>query len=91
LKRLKKLGINKTDPDALTPDEQKAFARLNINVNTITWPRGELFFYCLFYFTSAQHQILKMTLSLDEAVMAKFKVPFKCFLEETEVNHGKKL
>lgn len=48
LKRLKKLGINKTDPDALTPDEQKAFARLNINVNTITWHRGELCFISYF-------------------------------------------
>jgi hypothetical protein len=48
LKRLEKLGINKTDPETLTPDEQKAFARLNINVNTITWYRGE--FYFLFYF-----------------------------------------
>jgi hypothetical protein len=41
---LEKLGINKTDPVALTPDEQKAFARLNINVNTITWYRGEFYF-----------------------------------------------
>jgi len=44
LKRLEKLDINKTDPDALTPDERKAFARLNINVNTITWYRGEFYF-----------------------------------------------
>jgi hypothetical protein len=87
---LKKLGINKTDPDALTPDEQKSFARLNIDVNTITWHRGELFLYFLFYFTSAQHRVLKMT-NLDEAVMTKFKVPFKCLLEGTEVNHDKKL
>jgi hypothetical protein len=50
LKRLKKLGINKTDPDSLTRDEQKAFARLNIDVNTITWHRGESRFYFLFYF-----------------------------------------
>jgi methylenetetrahydrofolate dehydrogenase (NADP+)/methenyltetrahydrofolate cyclohydrolase/formyltetrahydrofolate synthetase len=39
LKRLEKLGINKTDPGALTPDEQKAFSRLNIDVNTVTWYR----------------------------------------------------
>lgn len=48
LKRLEKLGINKTDPEALTPDEQKAFARLNINVNTITWYRGEFCFISYF-------------------------------------------
>jgi hypothetical protein len=52
LKRLKKLGINKTDPDSLTPDEQKAFARLNIDVNTITWHRGEsCFISYLFHYT----------------------------------------
>ncbi|XP_023706338.1 C-1-tetrahydrofolate synthase, cytoplasmic [Cryptotermes secundus] len=39
LKRLEKLGISKTDPDSLTPEEQRAFARLNIDVNTITWKR----------------------------------------------------
>jgi methylenetetrahydrofolate dehydrogenase (NADP+)/methenyltetrahydrofolate cyclohydrolase/formyltetrahydrofolate synthetase len=38
---LEKLGINKTDPNSLTPEEQKAFARLNIDVSTITWQRGE--------------------------------------------------
>jgi hypothetical protein len=52
--RLKKLGISKTDPDSLTPDEQKAFARLNIDVNTITWHRGESHF-CLFYFILFHH------------------------------------
>jgi methylenetetrahydrofolate dehydrogenase (NADP+)/methenyltetrahydrofolate cyclohydrolase/formyltetrahydrofolate synthetase len=41
LKRLEKLGISKTDPKSLTPEEQRAFARLNVDVNTITWKRGE--------------------------------------------------
>jgi len=45
---LEKLGINKTDPDALTPDEKKAFARLNINVSTVTWYRGEFCFISYF-------------------------------------------
>lgn len=47
LKRLEKLGISKTDPDSLTPEEQRAFARLNVDVNTITWKRGESCFYLM--------------------------------------------
>lgn len=35
-RRLKRLGIEKEDPDALTPEEVKRFARLNINPDTIT-------------------------------------------------------
>lgn len=38
-KRLKKLGINKTDPDTLTAEEKKAFARLDIDPATLTWYR----------------------------------------------------
>uniref|UniRef100_A0A8C0XBX9 Monofunctional C1-tetrahydrofolate synthase, mitochondrial n=1 Tax=Castor canadensis TaxID=51338 RepID=A0A8C0XBX9_CASCN len=39
LARLKKLGINKTDPSALTEEEVSKFARLNIDPSTITWQR----------------------------------------------------
>ncbi|KAJ3318074.1 tetrahydrofolate synthase [Boothiomyces sp. JEL0866] len=39
LKRLQKLGITKTNPDDLTPEEQAAFARLDIDPSTITWQR----------------------------------------------------
>jgi len=39
LKRLRKLGITTTDPDALTPDEIHRFARLDIDPETITWNR----------------------------------------------------
>ncbi|ODQ48333.1 hypothetical protein PICMEDRAFT_69980 [Pichia membranifaciens NRRL Y-2026] len=39
LKRLQKLGINKTDPDSLTPEESKKFAKLNINPDSITIKR----------------------------------------------------
>uniref|UniRef100_A0A8D0MC03 Monofunctional C1-tetrahydrofolate synthase, mitochondrial n=1 Tax=Sus scrofa TaxID=9823 RepID=A0A8D0MC03_PIG len=39
LARLKKLGINKTDPSALTEDEMRKFARLDIDPATITWQR----------------------------------------------------
>ncbi|EGW34131.1 uncharacterized protein SPAPADRAFT_134523 [Spathaspora passalidarum NRRL Y-27907] len=39
LRRLKKLGIDKTDPDSLTPEEVTAFARLDIDPETITWRR----------------------------------------------------
>lgn len=38
-KRLKKLGIEKTDPDDLTPEEITRFARLDVDLDTITWNR----------------------------------------------------
>lgn len=39
LRRLKKLGIEKTNPDDLTPEEITRFARLDIDPETITWRR----------------------------------------------------
>ncbi|AMD18671.1 HBL231Cp [Eremothecium sinecaudum] len=39
LKRLAKLGIDKTDPDSLTPDEIRQFSRLDIDPSSITWKR----------------------------------------------------
>lgn len=39
LKRLHKLGINKTDPDELTPEEAGRFARLDLDPKTVTWRR----------------------------------------------------
>lgn len=42
LRRLKRLGINKTEPDSLTDEEKKKFARLNIDVNNIVWTRGKV-------------------------------------------------
>ncbi|PHH84579.1 hypothetical protein CDD83_1700 [Cordyceps sp. RAO-2017] len=39
LRRLRKLGIDKTDPDQLTADEIRRFARLDIDPDTITWRR----------------------------------------------------
>lgn len=38
-KRLKKLGIDKTDPNDLTPEEINRFARLDVDPATITWNR----------------------------------------------------
>lgn len=38
-RRLKKLGIDKTNPDDLTPEEISRFARLDIDPETITWRR----------------------------------------------------
>ncbi|KAF2773801.1 FTHFS-domain-containing protein [Teratosphaeria nubilosa] len=38
-KRLKKLGIYKTDPNELTEEEYSRFARLDIDPETITWRR----------------------------------------------------
>ena len=38
-RRLKKLGITKTNPDDLTEDEVHRFARLDIDPETITWRR----------------------------------------------------
>jgi formyltetrahydrofolate synthetase len=39
LRRLRKLGISKTDPNVLTAQERSRFARLNIDPETITWRR----------------------------------------------------
>jgi methylenetetrahydrofolate dehydrogenase (NADP+)/methenyltetrahydrofolate cyclohydrolase/formyltetrahydrofolate synthetase len=39
MRRLKKLGIEKTDPNELTPEERARFARLDIDEATITWRR----------------------------------------------------
>jgi methylenetetrahydrofolate dehydrogenase (NADP+)/methenyltetrahydrofolate cyclohydrolase/formyltetrahydrofolate synthetase len=39
MRRLKKLGINKTDPNELTPEERKRFARLDIDSANITFRR----------------------------------------------------
>jgi len=38
-RRLKKLGIDKTDPNSLTEEEIRRFARLDIDPDTITWRR----------------------------------------------------
>src|SRR5579872_6561688 len=39
LRRLRKLGINKTDPNELTAEERSRFARLDVDPETITWRR----------------------------------------------------
>ncbi|MCA2001626.1 MAG: formate--tetrahydrofolate ligase, partial [Chloroflexi bacterium] len=39
MRRLKKLGIEKTDPNELTPEERSRFSRLDIDESTITWRR----------------------------------------------------
>ena len=39
LKRLQKLGIDKTNPNELTPAEINRFARLDVDPATITWNR----------------------------------------------------
>jgi formyltetrahydrofolate synthetase len=39
IKRLQKLGVQKADPNELTEDEQRRFARLDIDPSTITWQR----------------------------------------------------
>jgi formyltetrahydrofolate synthetase len=39
LKRLRKLGIGKTDPASLTEQEAARFARLDLDPETITWKR----------------------------------------------------
>jgi methylenetetrahydrofolate dehydrogenase (NADP+) / methenyltetrahydrofolate cyclohydrolase / formyltetrahydrofolate synthetase len=39
LRRIKKLGINKANPEELTAEERSRFARLDIDPATITWRR----------------------------------------------------
>jgi len=41
LNRLKRLGIDKTDPSTLTAEEITSFSRLNIDPDTISWNRGK--------------------------------------------------
>jgi methylenetetrahydrofolate dehydrogenase (NADP+)/methenyltetrahydrofolate cyclohydrolase/formyltetrahydrofolate synthetase len=38
-KRLRKLGIDKTNPNDLTPEEIRRFARLDVDSDTISWNR----------------------------------------------------
>jgi methylenetetrahydrofolate dehydrogenase (NADP+)/methenyltetrahydrofolate cyclohydrolase/formyltetrahydrofolate synthetase len=38
--RMKKLGINKTNPENMTEEERSCFVRLDIDPDTITWMRG---------------------------------------------------
>lgn len=38
-RRLDRLGITKTDPDSLTSDEVRSFARLNIDPSNVVWTR----------------------------------------------------
>ncbi|MDO9545439.1 MAG: formate--tetrahydrofolate ligase [Pelolinea sp.] len=40
LNRLKKLEINKTNPEDMTKEERSRFVRLDIDPDTITWMRG---------------------------------------------------
>ncbi len=40
LGRLKNLGIDKTDPNELTDEERRRFARLDIDRDTLTWRRA---------------------------------------------------
>src|SRR5690349_4800737 len=39
LRRLKKLGIEKTDPNELTPEERSRFARLDMDYSGVQWRR----------------------------------------------------
>lgn len=39
LRRLKKLGIDKTDPTELTEEEAGKFARLDLDPASVTWRR----------------------------------------------------
>jgi methylenetetrahydrofolate dehydrogenase (NADP+) / methenyltetrahydrofolate cyclohydrolase / formyltetrahydrofolate synthetase len=39
LRRLQKLGIDKTDPNDLTPEERSRFSRLDIDPNGVQWRR----------------------------------------------------
>jgi formyltetrahydrofolate synthetase len=39
LRRLEKLGIHKTDPNELTPEERSRFVRLDIDPASLTWRR----------------------------------------------------
>lgn len=40
LRRIERLGINKTDPNSLSVEEISKFVRLNIDPNRVVWQRG---------------------------------------------------
>jgi len=40
LSRLRRLGIDKTDPNELTEEERRRFVRLNVDRDTLTWRRA---------------------------------------------------
>lgn len=40
LRRLQRLGITKTDPNSLTPEEIDSFSRLNIDPKNVVWERA---------------------------------------------------
>lgn len=42
IRRLRRLGIDKSDPDSLTEEERRRFSRLNIDRSTISWNRGKI-------------------------------------------------
>jgi methylenetetrahydrofolate dehydrogenase (NADP+)/methenyltetrahydrofolate cyclohydrolase/formyltetrahydrofolate synthetase len=41
LRRLERLGIQKTEPESLTIEEISKFARLNMDPNKVVWQRGK--------------------------------------------------
>jgi methylenetetrahydrofolate dehydrogenase (NADP+)/methenyltetrahydrofolate cyclohydrolase/formyltetrahydrofolate synthetase len=43
LRRVKRLGIEKTDPSSLSVEEISKFARLNIDPTRVVWQRGKKF------------------------------------------------
>lgn len=45
LRRLQRLGINKTDPESLTEEEQRRFARLDIDPDQVIWQRGMILIF----------------------------------------------
>lgn len=47
LRRLKRLGISKTDPDSLTDEEKTKFARLDIDPTKVMWNRGNAFIFAV--------------------------------------------
>lgn len=46
LRRLVKVGVQKTDPDALNFEEISKFVRLNIDINNVVWTRGDFLLLC---------------------------------------------
>jgi methylenetetrahydrofolate dehydrogenase (NADP+)/methenyltetrahydrofolate cyclohydrolase/formyltetrahydrofolate synthetase len=50
LRRLRRLAINKTDPNQLTRDEKVRFARLDIDPKRVIWTRGKLYGLCFYKF-----------------------------------------
>jgi hypothetical protein len=77
------LGIDKTDPDSLTPEEMRSFARLDIDPSTITWQRGSHGNLCINATNKLFIHLFHVVLDTNDRFLRKIRVG----LSDTEKGH----